>query len=401
MELATASPALAHHGGEGSRGGHVIGHTRKGKPVYAGGGQSLGHLGYAEHFTPEEHADASEHHEREALRHVSNIVGAGREERSKRAAHHAFYAAVHKVLSRGDRQMSVPEMDMVKAATPVHVLEGDCPPCFIMMKATQISLFGGSEPKAPGSRGGKGFRNERGKWRYGERTPVRGERHPGTPADKHTAECRECRWRHEGDNLSEVSKKAVEHQRSAHPGPTGSSPARNTVNVRAALDESRRTSEHARRANPMMPDTSTWDHAEHERAAQAHERLGRAQRGEGGDPDMAAQHEDAVSQHRKLGERKKLPQAHASYFDMPEGTVHLPVHQLMPAPGNREHSDLESSADRAEGYMREAAAGKRAKREPVSVRRNPAGGYHIVDGIATHHVAKRHGWTTLPAKVEG
>ncbi len=43
--------------GEGSRGGHVIGHTRAGKPIYS----SFEHEGHKE-FTPEDHHDASRLH---------------------------------------------------------------------------------------------------------------------------------------------------------------------------------------------------------------------------------------------------------------------------------------------------------------------------------------------------
>ncbi len=43
--------------GEGSRGGHVIGHTKSGKPVYASGGRNQG-------FTKQDHRDASALHDK-------------------------------------------------------------------------------------------------------------------------------------------------------------------------------------------------------------------------------------------------------------------------------------------------------------------------------------------------
>jgi hypothetical protein len=47
--------------GEGARGGHVIGHTRSGKPIYSDGG----HSDYAK-FHEDDHYEASHHHARAA-----------------------------------------------------------------------------------------------------------------------------------------------------------------------------------------------------------------------------------------------------------------------------------------------------------------------------------------------
>lgn len=47
---------------EGSRGGHIIGHTKSGKPVYASGGKTGG-------FSPKDHRDAAELHAKNANSH--------------------------------------------------------------------------------------------------------------------------------------------------------------------------------------------------------------------------------------------------------------------------------------------------------------------------------------------
>jgi len=57
--------------GEGSRGGHVIGHTRSGKPVYA---SSSGHASsdvanYSEKLTTRDHKDAALLHKDRAVQH--------------------------------------------------------------------------------------------------------------------------------------------------------------------------------------------------------------------------------------------------------------------------------------------------------------------------------------------
>lgn len=54
---------MSKAGGEGSRGGHVIGHTKSGKPIYADGGSSGG-------YTKEDHSDAASAHVGEYLSHL-------------------------------------------------------------------------------------------------------------------------------------------------------------------------------------------------------------------------------------------------------------------------------------------------------------------------------------------
>lgn len=51
-------------GGEGSRGGKVIGHTKSGKPIYEHHEQE-----HTQHYTAEDHSDAVTHHMREAKKH--------------------------------------------------------------------------------------------------------------------------------------------------------------------------------------------------------------------------------------------------------------------------------------------------------------------------------------------
>lgn len=55
--------------GEGSKGGHVIGHTKSGKPVYAAGRKASQY-----DFTPQEHSDAADLHDLKAKKH-SNAIG--------------------------------------------------------------------------------------------------------------------------------------------------------------------------------------------------------------------------------------------------------------------------------------------------------------------------------------
>lgn len=83
-------------GGEGSRGGNVIGHTSSGKPIY---GSAL-HPSHAT-FTPGEHREAAAHHESE-LRTIRSKPGLSREERAQ-ARHHAKQWARHTWRYQRDR----------------------------------------------------------------------------------------------------------------------------------------------------------------------------------------------------------------------------------------------------------------------------------------------------------
>lgn len=55
--------SLEKGGGEGSKGGHVIGHTKSGKPIYANS------LHTSKDFTHEDHSDAMSAHMKEAKEH--------------------------------------------------------------------------------------------------------------------------------------------------------------------------------------------------------------------------------------------------------------------------------------------------------------------------------------------
>lgn len=62
-------------GGEGSRGGKVIGHTKSGKPVYAS--RSSYHSSYSD-FSDEDHEDAAKLHRDEANKYQQNVLASKR-----------------------------------------------------------------------------------------------------------------------------------------------------------------------------------------------------------------------------------------------------------------------------------------------------------------------------------
>lgn len=64
--LSKASPGKR---GEGSRGGHIVGHTRSGRAIY--GDREGGHLVHAA-FTPDDHRDAARHFEGVAYKALQN-----------------------------------------------------------------------------------------------------------------------------------------------------------------------------------------------------------------------------------------------------------------------------------------------------------------------------------------
>ena len=94
-------------GGEGSRGGKIIGHTKSGKPIY----ENSQHT--SKDFTAEDHSDATSAHQRAAKEHSDKssekqkIVdktggyGAGmlanheKHEHNRRSQHHSSMAALH------------------------------------------------------------------------------------------------------------------------------------------------------------------------------------------------------------------------------------------------------------------------------------------------------------------
>ncbi len=97
--------------GEGSKGGHVIGHTKSGKPVYKHEG--AGSHKYKE-FTDEDHADASHLHNQLYSEHSNKRGGPHHQYESGMASHHgeardqhrAASIQVHKKsLSDGDKKI--------------------------------------------------------------------------------------------------------------------------------------------------------------------------------------------------------------------------------------------------------------------------------------------------------
>ena len=88
-----------------------------------------------------------------------------------------------------------------------------------------------------------------------------------------------------------------------------------------------------------------------------------------------------------------LPEEPERYFTRPEGTVDIPLGQLLPM---RARPD---GIARAEKLMRSAYVGARAPREPITVRQRADGTYDILDGNSTYAVAKAQGWASIPAMV--
>lgn len=93
----------------------------------------------------------------------------------------------------------------------------------------------------------------------------------------------------------------------------------------------------------------------------------------------------------KAGER--LPEGHDRYFHQPPGTTHVPLDQLRP-------TDVRpDGVARAEGHMRRAHDGAGGKRAPLTIGPPDADGTHpILDGSSTYHVARQHGWSSLPTR---
>lgn len=98
--------SMAKSGGEGSRGGRVVGHLKNGKPVYEK--RTASHLSY-DSFTPKEHKEAAGVHEKEAKLHAAiyanNMKHNGTVEdavHAKRAAetHNRFAQAHHAMADK-------------------------------------------------------------------------------------------------------------------------------------------------------------------------------------------------------------------------------------------------------------------------------------------------------------
>ncbi len=85
---AQAELILSHYrlekGGEGSKGGHVIGHTRSGKAIYSDGG---GHENYSRY----DHMDAAKEHEKQSIAHDKN-------NNKEKAEHHNKQSNKHYVM---------------------------------------------------------------------------------------------------------------------------------------------------------------------------------------------------------------------------------------------------------------------------------------------------------------
>lgn len=79
------SSSMVSKGGEGSKGGKIIGHTRSGKPVYATRG--AGHSSY-KNFDPYDHDDAVDLHLTEAGKHSDAYNQAHRNAQASKMKHH-------------------------------------------------------------------------------------------------------------------------------------------------------------------------------------------------------------------------------------------------------------------------------------------------------------------------
>jgi len=157
--------------GEGSRGGHVVGHTRSAKPVYeghravftgatpnAGAPPTLGEgiTGVVATAVADVRRLIREGHTREQaitkLR-ASSTLGPASWDRV-RAAIGSAEASLQKahVDKRGAGHMAEHRIGPIS----------DCPSC-------TDGTIQKADPKVPGSRGGVGYRTRSGKWRYGQR----------------------------------------------------------------------------------------------------------------------------------------------------------------------------------------------------------------------------------------
>lgn len=91
--------------GEGSKGGHVIGHTKSGKPVYKGKNQASSKE-YKD-FTSEDHADASHLHNQAYAEHSNKIGGPHSQYASAMAGHHGEARDNHRKASIETHQASL------------------------------------------------------------------------------------------------------------------------------------------------------------------------------------------------------------------------------------------------------------------------------------------------------
>jgi len=86
-----------------------------------------------------------------------------------------------------------------------------------------------------------------------------------------------------------------------------------------------------------------------------------------------------------------LPEAPGRYFLLDKQTVMVPLDQMDTTRARPE------GIAKAEPYMRKAYEGTHTKRKPITLRKKPNGRYEVVDGNSTTAIARKHGWTSLPA----
>ena len=90
-------------GGEGSKGGKVIGHTKSGRPIY----DTFNHSDH-KNFTPQDHANARTLHEKKAMKHYGTLHNAGapvsrRKSAGQKHRHHMDQADAH--MSAASKQI--------------------------------------------------------------------------------------------------------------------------------------------------------------------------------------------------------------------------------------------------------------------------------------------------------
>lgn len=88
------------------------------------------------------------------------------------------------------------------------------------------------------------------------------------------------------------------------------------------------------------------------------------------------------------------PEDHRKYFTMDAGTKLVPLATLVP---RRARPD---GIKRASEHMLAAYQGTGGRRKPISVRKKGST-YEILDGNSTYAVAKRSGWSSIPAHIKG
>jgi hypothetical protein len=95
---------LLKGGGEGSRGGHIIGHTKSGKPVYKAAEGAHAH--YAK-FSAQDHEDAAELHREEAVKH----------NQSKHITRHSDHYNYYKAMQEHHSEASKVHQDAARQAS--------------------------------------------------------------------------------------------------------------------------------------------------------------------------------------------------------------------------------------------------------------------------------------------